>query len=401
MARALIIGGGIAGTVTAMALQKAGHEPVLYEAYERSADGVGAFLTLAVNGLDALASLGLKDLVKGLGFDTPRMSMSVGSGKRLAEFSLGGPLADGTVSQTLLRSDLYVALRGEAARRGITAEYGKRLIDASGGADGVRASFADGSHSEGDLLIGADGLQSRVRRIIDPGAPAPRYVPLLNTGGFAEGITLDAEPGVMHMIFGKRCFFSYVVHPNGQVWWFANPPRKAEPELATITSASWRTELQRLVGADKTPAADIIAATSEIYPPWATYDFPTVPRWSRDRMIILGDAAHATSPAAGQGASMAIEDAVTLGKCLRDTAGVPEAFATYENLRRERVEAVVAQGKRNGDGKVAGPIGRLLRDYFITKAFKNPADDDRNQWMWDHHLAWEPKVSVPRSSLGA
>lgn len=395
MAKALIIGGGIAGTVTAMAVQKAGHEPVIHEAYDRTAEGIGAFLTVAVNGIDTLASIGLKDLVTGLGFDTPRMSISTGTGKELAEFSLGGPLGDGTVSQTVLRSDLYVALRDEAARRGIKTEYGKRLVDATGRADGVLATFADGSHSEGDLLIGADGLRSRVRRIIDPNAPTPRYVPLVNTGGFAEGIKLDAEPGVMHMIFGKRCFFSYVVNPNGQVWWFANPPRKTEPtesELSAITSASWRAELLRLVSVDNSPAAEIIGATREIYLPWATYDFPTVPVWSRDRMIIIGDAAHATSPAAGQGASMAIEDSVTLGKCLRDTRGVPEAFAAYEGLRRERAEAVVAQGKKNGDGKVAGPVMRVLRDYFITKAFKkSQVEVDPNQWMWDHRVDWETK----------
>jgi FAD-dependent urate hydroxylase len=403
MKRALIIGGGIAGTVTAMAVKKAGHDATLYEAYDRTADGVGAFLTTAVNGLDALATLELKDLVKDLGFDTPRMVMSVGSGKELAEFPLGGALSDGTVGQTVLRSDLYIALRGEAARRGIAAEYGKRLVDASNVGDGVRASFADGTHADGDLLIGADGLRSQVREIIDPSAPKPRYVPLLNTGGYAEGIPLDVEPGVMHMIFGKRCFFCYVRHPNGQVWWFANPPRKTEPtDLAAVSAAEWRAELLGLLKVDRTPAADIVSATREIYPPWSTYDFPTVPRWSRGRMIIIGDAAHATSPAAGQGASMAIEDAVTLGKCLRDIDGVPESFAAYENLRRARVESVVAQGKRNGDGKVAGPVGRLLRDYFITKAFKNSSrTDDPNRWMWEHRLYWDAKVSVPGATVGA
>jgi 2-polyprenyl-6-methoxyphenol hydroxylase-like FAD-dependent oxidoreductase len=396
MKRALIIGGGIAGTVTAMALKKAGHEPVLYEAYDRTAEGIGAFLTTAVNGLDTLAALELKDLVKSLGFDTPRMTMSVGNGKRLTEFPLGGALSDGTVSQTVLRSDLYVALRDEAARRGIPAEYGKRLVDATSTGDGVRASFADGTHADGDLLIGADGLRSRVREIIDPGAPKPRYLQLLNTGGFAEGISLDAEPGVMQMVFGKRCFFCYVVHPNGQVWWFANPPRTTEPAGRVTGSADeWREELVRLLKVDRTPAVDIISATRKIQPPWPTYDFPNVPTWSRGRMIIVGDAAHATSPAAGQGASMAIEDAVTLGKCFRDIDDVHKAFATYENLRRERVEAVVAQGKRNGDGKVTGPVSRFLRDYFITKAFKNSSStDDPNRWMWEHHLDW--KTPVPK-----
>jgi len=217
MTRALIIGGGIAGAITAIALHEAGHEPLLFEAYDRTAEGVGAFLTLAVNGLDALLPLGLKDLVKSTGFDSPRMSIALGDGTRLAEFPLGGTLPDGTVSQTVLRSDLYVALRDEAARRGIHAGYGKRLIGASQTSSQVRADFSDGSHAEGDLLIGADGLRSRVRTIIDPDAPSPRYVPLLNTGGVAEGLELPDEPGVLNMVFGKRVFFCHVVSPDGRV----------------------------------------------------------------------------------------------------------------------------------------------------------------------------------------
>ncbi|MEU0795546.1 FAD-dependent monooxygenase [Amycolatopsis sp. NPDC005961] len=398
MTKALIIGGGIAGTITAIALHEAGHEPVLFEAYDRGAEGVGAFLTLAVNGLDALLPLGLKDVVKSTGFDSPRMSIGLGNGTRLTEFTLGGTLEDGTVSQTVLRSDLYVALRDEAARRGIHAEYGKRLIGASQTSSQVRADFSDGSHETGDLLIGADGLRSRVRTIIDPDAPAPRYVPLLNTGGFAEGLTLPDEPGVLNMVFGKRVFFCHVVNPkDGSVWWFANPARKTEPttsELASLAGEKLRAELLHLVARDRTPATEIIRATRDVYPAWPTFDFPTVPVWHRGRMVIIGDAAHATSPAAGQGASMAIEDAVTLGKCLRDVPDVSQALATYEGLRRERVEAVVAAGKRNGDQKVIGPVGRVIRDFFIKRVFSKPFDEDPNAFMWDHRTDWNEKIAA-------
>jgi 2-polyprenyl-6-methoxyphenol hydroxylase-like FAD-dependent oxidoreductase len=398
MKRALVIGGGIAGTVTAIALKKAGLDPVLYEAYDRTADGVGAYLTLAVNGLDTLGELGLRDVVRAKGFDTPRMAMLLGNGKKVAEFPLGGPTTEGTVSQTIIRSDLYLTLRDEAVRQGVTVEYNKRLTNAENHGDGVRATFADGTNADGDLLIGADGLRSQVRRIIDPMAPAARYLPMLNTGGFAEGIRVDSEPGVMNMVFGKRAFFCYFQHPSGQVGWFANPPRKIEPasaELAAITPEEFRAELVELFEADRTPAVDIIKATPKIYPPWVTYDFPTVPNWRTDRMIIVGDAAHAVSPASGQGASMAIEDAVTLGRCLRDIPDLPQALAAYESLRRERVEAVVRQGKRNGSAKVVGPVGRVVRDFFITLIFSRMAGKkDPNEWAWNYRIHWDERVKA-------
>ncbi|MFL6122742.1 FAD-dependent monooxygenase, partial [Actinophytocola sp.] len=102
-------------------------------------------------------------------------------------------------------------------------------------------------------------------------------------------------------------------------------------------------------------------------------------------------AAHATSPASGQGASMAIEDAVTLAKCLRDSAGVPEAFARYESLRRQRVERVVAQGKRNGDGKSLGPVMRHLLPLIIK--LSKPSEKSLN-WLYGHRIDWNRKVSA-------
>ncbi|WP_033289974.1 FAD-dependent oxidoreductase [Amycolatopsis jejuensis] len=397
MARVLIAGGGIAGAITAIALHEVGHEPVLYEAYDRSAEGVGAFLTLAVNGLDALTPLGLKPLVKSLGFDTPRMTLGLGNGRRLTEFPLGGPLPDGTVSQTVLRSDLYVALRDEAARRGVHTEFGKRLTGATQTSSGVTATFADRTKTDGDLLIGADGLRSAVRRIIDPSAPAPRYVPLLNTGGFTRGLKLDDEPGVLHMVFGHKVFFAHVIAPDGAIWWFANVPHAAEPtesDLATMRGPGWRPRLLDLVRSDRARAAEIVEATETIYEPWATYDFPTVPVWHRGRIGLIGDAAHATSPAAGQGASMAIEDAVTMAKCLRDVSDPAAALTAFETLRRERVEAVVAQGKRNGDAKAPGPVGRVIRDFFMTRALRKPSGDDPNRFMWEHRIDWAAPVAV-------
>jgi 2-polyprenyl-6-methoxyphenol hydroxylase-like FAD-dependent oxidoreductase len=390
--KALVIGGGMAGPVTAMALEQAGIDSAVYEAYDRTADGVGAFLTLAVNGMAALHELGLGHLVRGKGFDTPTMVAEM-DGRALVEFSFGDPLPDGTYNQTITRADLYGVLRDEAVRRGVPIEYGQRLVSAQSTADGVVATFADGTTATGDLLIGADGLRSVTRTIIDPDAPAPRYVPLLNAGGYARGVDLDGEPGVMHMVFGRKCFFGYVIRPDREVWWFVNPPQPRElpaSELAAVTPEQWRARLRDLFAGDDFPALAVIDATEHIFSGWNTYDFPKVPVWHRDRMIIIGDAAHATSPASGQGASMALEDAVTLAKCLRDLPDVPAAFAAYENLRRKRVERVVAQGKRNGDGKAAGRIGRLLLPIvfkFVAKAA------NRQGWLYEHRIEWDERVA--------
>ncbi|MFC4118176.1 FAD-dependent monooxygenase [Nonomuraea zeae] len=392
---ALVAGGGIAGTTAAIALRKAGIDAVVHEAYDRTADNVGAFLTLAVNALDALRAIDL-DLGE-VGFDTPRITITSGSGRRLGELAYG--TADGLVSRTVKRADLYRFLREQAAARDIPIEYGKRLVDAARpGGGGVRARFADGSTAEADLLIGADGLRSRTREIIDPAAPGARYTGLLNTGGYARAVPVG-EPGMMHAVFGKRCFFSYTAHPGGEVWWAANPAQATEltpADVAAIPPAEWRARLGELFRRDRGPALDIIEATDEIFAGWNTYDVPSVPRWHRDRMIVIGDAAHATAPSIGQGAAMAIEDAVVLARCLRDGPGIEPAFAAYERLRRVRVERVVDQGNRTGGWKALSPVARVPRDVIMSLAMRHMArtGNDPSRWIYEHHIDWDEPVKA-------
>ena len=203
----------------------------------------------------------------------------------------------------------------------------------------------DGNEATGDLLVGADGLHSVTRTWLDPAAPRPRYVPILNTGGYARGVPVDAEPGVFTMVFGRRAFFGYTVHPSGERVWFANPPHLEEPTAAQLAALNdgdrWRQLLLDLFAHDATPAAELIKHTRHELTGWATYDLPRVETWHRGRVVLTGDAAHATSPSSGQGASMAIED-VVLGACLRDIPDVDRALDAYVGLRRARVERVVA-----------------------------------------------------------
>jgi 2-polyprenyl-6-methoxyphenol hydroxylase-like FAD-dependent oxidoreductase len=260
---ALIIGGGIAGPATAMALQKAGIDSVIYEAHPGGAEGIGAFLTLASNGVDALHVIDADTPVLAAGFPTPAIVLRSGTGKCLGSGPTGLP--GGMPSQTLKRADIYHALHEEAGRRGVRIEHGKRLVDAREAGDAVHAMFADGSEATGDLLIGCDGVHSTLRRIIDPAAPRPYYTGLINTGGYASGVPVDTEPGSYGMIFGKRAFFGYAVAPDREVWWFANVPRREEPargELTAITSGEWRRRLLELYADDaEDPAACTARAT--------------------------------------------------------------------------------------------------------------------------------------------
>lgn len=155
---------------------------MVHEARSTGADDIGLFLTLASNGIDALRVLGADKPALAAAFPTPAITLRSGTGKRLGDAPIGRSLPDGTTSQTIKRADLYGVLHEEVVARGIRVEHGKRLVDVRDTGEGVRAVFADGSEAVGDVLIGCDGVHSTVRRIIDPAAPAPTCVGLLNTG---------------------------------------------------------------------------------------------------------------------------------------------------------------------------------------------------------------------------
>lgn len=398
MLNCLVIGSGISGLSSALALRKAGHAATVYEASSGPSDGVGGFLTLAVNGFDALETLDLKDAARRLGFSTPRMSMYLGStGRHLADFTYGGMLADGTTARTLTRSELYALLRNAAVKRGARIEYGKRLQSVEERPDGVTARFDDGTAASGHLLVGADGLRSAVRPLIAPSSPQPRSIPLLNTGGIVPagiGPALDVEPGRMKMVFGKRCFYCYMPDPAGRIWWFANPLQRSSGNAAELDAAALKGWLMGLVSGDRTPMAAIIEATDGIIAPYMTYDFPSIPTWHRGRMVLVGDAAHAASPSSGQGASMAIEDAVTLGGGLLGAGaeGITPALARYESERRGRAEAVVEWGRRNAAPKIRGQFQRVFQDLALRAVFRSlsrgPADS--LDWVYGHHIKWGP-----------
>jgi FAD-dependent urate hydroxylase len=392
--RAIVIGGGIAGPATAMALQKAGIEPVVYEAHATAADGIGAFLTVASNGIDALRVLGADRAVLGVGFPTPAITLRSHTGRRLGMTRTGRAADDGTVSHTMRRADLYRALHEEAEARGIAIRRRKRLVDAVDTGDGVRAMFADGSEAQADVLVGADGVRSTVRRIIDPTAPPPRYGGLIDTGGYATGVPVRPDLGSYEMIFGRRAFFGYAAAPGGEVWWFANVPRGAEPTRAELASETRPERLLDLFADDAGPATDLIAATPVLLAAGPTHTMPRLPAWHRGRMVVVGDAAHAPSPTSGQGASLSIEDALVLATCLRDGPDVRAALAAFQAARRPRVERIIKWAARINSSKAAGPVGRVLRDAMMPAVLRLTADTKALRETFDFHVDWDAPAPV-------
>ena len=397
--RALIAGSGIGGPVAAIALRRAGIEAIVYEAYNAPSDYAGLFLNTASNGLDVLRTLDMDVLARADGFPMPRMVMWSGSGKRLGEVANGTRLPDGTVSVCVKRGLLQRVLREEAESRGIGIEYGKRLASYEVTASGrVVASFEDGTEAEGDFLVGADGIRSRVRRVMDPTAPRPSYTGLLSLGGYANGLRIPPTPDTQHFVFGKRAFFGYLVRESGEIWWFANVARPDEPctkELSGVTSAEWKQQLLDLFSDDLELIGEIIESTQREIGAYPVHDIPTASIWHKGPAVLIGDAVHAISPSSGQGASLAIEDAIVVAKCLRDIPDTERAFAAYEGLRRERVEKVVAYSRRIGQSKaVSNPVARWLRDQIMPFALKHFAHADSHAGLYGYHVDWNEKVAT-------
>ncbi len=403
--KALIIGCGVAGPVAALLLQRAGIEAEIYEARAESTDYGGSFLNMACNGLGVLKTLGLDDQVSSQGSPIPRMIIWSGKGKRLGEVRNGARAEVGAPSINILRSRLHQVLREGAEQRRIKTAFGKKLTGLSTGEQGVIATFEDGTTAEGSFLVGCDGVHSRARQLINPDAPTPQYTGLISVGGFAQHSSFPPTPDTQHFVFGKRAFFGYHISSSGEIYWFVNFSQRSAPargDVDMIVSDEWQERMLDLFRGDLPLISEMIRATESPIIGYPIYDISTQPIWQKGPVVLVGDAIHAVSPGAGQGASLAVEDAIVLAKCLRDREDLSQAFATYERLRRARVEQMVQYGRSLGQAKVmTNPIQVWFRDLlmpFFLERFANPAALD---WVysykvdWDEHVASEERSEMP------
>jgi 2-polyprenyl-6-methoxyphenol hydroxylase-like FAD-dependent oxidoreductase len=348
--RAVVAGGGVAGAACAVALARTGVRVTVYEAYKDPAGPVGSFLSLAANGLRGLEVLGCLDAVRAAGFTVPRQRMWAGNGKLLGDVPRARTGSDPMLSVTLMRAGLVAALRAEADRAGAMIVTGQRLDR-----DGLAAVGADA-----DLVVGADGIWSATRRWLDPDAPAPVYAGQYSVSGVSRG--LDLEPGSWNMIYGRRGAFIYLPVPDGSLWWSAqvSAPQPPAPDAGNLD------ELTALYAAEDR-VASILRAAETVHGVTQQHVLAPVPRWHGDRTVLVGDAAHPVG--SGQGASMAIEDAIVLAQELQRAPSVAGALAGYDERRRARVAKMAKTAAANRDAKVAGPVAARMRNLMMPLLF--------------------------------
>jgi len=361
-------------------------DAVVCEASECPRDNAGAFLNLAPNGLSVLRALGLGRQVDELGFHNDRLIFHNETGRLLAEVPVGGV--------TMMRGTLSRAVREAAQDAGVRFEFGRALSSVTQHERCIDARFGDSTATAASCLVGADGIHSRTRYSYFPDAPKPTYTGIINLGGIVK---TDLQPTgtAMHMIFGHRGFFGYAVRPGGDTYWFSNFAQKEEPPRGTLAPDSdrFRRELLELHRLDPPEVTRILQALSGNIGTWAIYDILSLPAWHRGAVGLLGDAAHAVGPHVGQGASLALEDAFVLAKCLRDLPDATRAFSTFERLRRPRVEPIVKQSRRTGQRKApTGWLGRKVRDLILPRFLKSGARAANE--LYGYALDWEERVAV-------
>lgn len=265
---------------------------------------------------------------------------------------------------TLMRDAFYRVLLDALARHGLAVEYGKRLTKIEEEGDEVVAHFEDGTSARGDLLVGADGVRSRVRAAIFPEHAEPRYTGFIGIGGIVPD---DAPPPPdpadarrLSFVLGPRFQFGYsrLSDRDARWGWWSHVPQEKELSRMEIAALDLKGWLDASFAGWCAPVEGFYrSSVSIIRTP--IYDMAPLPAWSRGRIVLVGDAAHAMSPAAGQGASLALEDASRLARLLgNETASIAQAFGAYETGWKARAEATI-RGARQNDARSVKPVGRL------------------------------------------
>ncbi|RXS87573.1 FAD-binding protein [Streptomyces sp. TM32] len=365
--KALIIGAGIGGLAAAATLRRAGVEVQIFERAPELRPGTTA-VSLMANAILALRTLDI-DIAPGLDkrgevFDELKFLTKRGRPIRTLPFR---ELADrlGASNYAVHRADLQQTLL-DALGDDQVIQLNAAATGFVSGADGVEVTFEDGRTASGDVLIGADGFNSAIRRQVAV-ADEPRpgnYACWLATVPFSHP---RMTKGYAAHYWGRGQRFGLADIGHGRAYWWGtkNVPAGASGRLRrgkeglTGLFAGWADEVQEAIRA--TPEETIVRITAQ--------DRPFLSRWGSGRMTLLGDAAHPMLVSLGQGAALAIEDAVVLAQHLKGATDLSAALRGYEDERRPRTEALVGAARALSETEqLEGAASSRLRDLYFRFA---------------------------------
>jgi 2-polyprenyl-6-methoxyphenol hydroxylase-like FAD-dependent oxidoreductase len=348
MTRVAIIGGGIGGLTAANALSRAGMEVAVYEAAAELRE-IGAGVALHANAMRVLRAIGVEDAVRKVaGWSQWQMTRNWKTGRVISKSTRQeAAAAFGLEGATVHRADLLDVLAG--ALPGGIVTLGRRCTEVLPDGDIAVARFADGGEIEADIIVGADGIHSPVRASLF-GPDAPRftgkicYRSVIPTGavrGIRPATDLAQWFGphgtiVLYPLRGQE-LINVVCHYDDDSYRHESWVAECSREEVLKRYAGWHESLLRLFAAGDT------------WYKWALYDRDPIPRWTRGRVTLLGDAAHPMLPYLGQGACQALEDGAVLATALAAEAADPlTGLARYERTRRPRASRVVLTSRERG-----------------------------------------------------
>lgn len=372
----IIVGGGIGGLTAAIALAQRGHT---VDVLERAGElrPLGAGLTLQINAVKALSRLGLLQAIMAAGQVMKGASLLTWTGEVISQTdlerlaaSIGAPSVG--IHRAVLQQTLIDALG--SARLHLGVEVRGFIQDEKS----VTLILGDGSTRSADVVIGADGIHSALRAQLH-GKCEPEYAGYTCWRGVCENAGI-VEPTCVSESWGDAQRFGLVPIGQGRLYWFAvadAPPGEhdgldVKAELQK-RFAGWHAAVERTIEA--TPKDAIFR--NDIA------DRPTLHPWGQGRVTLLGDAAHPMTPNLGQGACMAIEDAVVLASALHELSDPAAALRLYEARRQERTDTVVNTARRFGRmGQWSSSFARAIRDAMLHSM---PAfvTDRQMRWLYD------------------